>query len=168
VTDINEEVQAPKKRGPKPKRPPERPEIGASRVSYKDRHKLTVANRDDANYVYRIVNSDKDRYKDRIATMLARGYTICKDGEQIGDPNGTDASSIGSSATKSVGNGVKGVLMKIPRKFYEEDKAAKQAEVDRTEEGMVDEELRNSDDVYGEGLKISDSKGTRLEVRRRS
>ena len=67
-----------------------------------------------------------------------------------------------------VGRGTRGVLMKIPRQFYEEDQAAKQAEVDQTENGMVDEELQNADDVYGEGLKVGDKKGTRLEVRRRS
>lgn len=150
------------------KRPPKRKEIGSNRISYKDRNKLTVQGRDDENFVYRIVNHDDSKYADRIATMQSRGYTLCNNGEEIGDPNGTEAGSIGSAASKSVGNGVKGVLMRIPREYYEEDKAAKQADVDRSEEGMIDKELQTASDVYGEGLKIGDSKGTRLEVSRRT
>ena len=172
MTDDNltDQVEQPQKRkpGPKPKRPPERNEIGASRISYKDRHQLKVKGMDVDNFQYRIVNSDDSRYADRIATMQARGYTICNSGEQIGDEHGTAASNIGSAAGRPVGGGTKGILMRIPKEFYTEDKAAKQADVDRTEEGMVDKELQNSDDVYGEGLKLADSKGTRMEVRRRS
>lgn len=147
-------------------KPPEREEIGSGRIPYADRNKLTAMNRD-PNFKYRIVNSDDSRYAGRIADLQKRGYTVCNDDEVLGDEHGTEANQIGSVVGKPVGHGVRGVLMKIPIEFYVEDKAAKQAEVDLTEEGMVDEELRTGDDIYGEGLKIEDAKGTRLEVRRR-
>lgn len=152
------------KRGPG--RPPKRKEIGSNRVSYKDRNKLKVKDLD-PNFNYRIVNHDDNRYAGRIEQLKERGYTVVNSDESLGDEHGVSASQIGSVVGKPVGHGTRGVLMKIPKEFYEEDKAQKAAEVDRTEEGMVDDELRNSENTYGEGLKLSDAQGKRMEVRRR-
>lgn len=133
------------------KRPPKREEIG-SRISYKDRKKLSVTGRDD-NYVYRVVNSDDARYANRVDEMTARGYSVCTE-ESLGDSVGIEGSSVGSAVGKPVGNGVQGVLMRIPKKFYEEDQRQKQAEVDESEKGMLPDELLNSENATGSGLKI--------------
>jgi len=148
----------------KPGRPPKRDGIGSNRISYAERNKLSVQNRDDG-FNYRVVNTDDEKWQGRIENMMARGYTVCHEGEILGDSRGTEASQVGSVIGKPVGNGVRGVLMKIPKEFYEEDQAAKQAEVDHSEMGMVADELRNAEGMYGEGLKVSDNRGTRLETK---
>jgi len=163
-----EPVKAKAKPGPKPKakpsRPPQKKGVEASRVSYKDRRKTTAHDRD-PNFHYRIVNVDNEKYAGRLDQVMEMRYIFANDGETLGDGEGVEASSIGSSVGTHVGHGTKGVLMKIPKEYYLEDKAAKQAEVDQTEMGMVDDELKNSSDMYGEGLKVADSQGTRLEMK---
>lgn len=163
-----------KKPGPKPKaaaaagKAPKRKEIGAgkvaaSRISYKDRNKIAATGRD-PNFHYRVVNVDNEKYAGRIDKMQSIGYTIVNSGEELGDDLGVSSSQLGSSVGTHVGHGTKGVLMKIPLEYYNQDQADKQTEVDHTELGMVADELKNSGDVYGEGLKLSDSQGTRLET----
>ncbi len=165
LEDQNQE--APKKRGPKPKvsRPPQRKEAGApSRVSYKDRRKLSVSGLDTEKFKYRWVNTDEGKYSGRLEQVKKMGYIEATEGE-LSDMQGVEASSIGSNFSRPVGNGTRAVLMKQPIEFYEEDKAEKQAEVDQTERGMIDDELiRNSEGLYGEGLKVSDARGSRLDV----
>lgn len=158
-------AQDPKK---KMGRPPKRKEIGsggieASRLSYKDRNKISAEGRD-PNFHYRIVNSDDAKYAGRIDYMRSIGYTLASDGETVGDDHGTDASQIGSSIGKHVGHGTKGILMKIRKEHYKQDQADKQTEVDHSELGMVSDELKNAPGMYGDGLKVADEKGTRLEV----
>ena len=166
--ESTEAVRVKAKPGPKPKakvgRPPEKAGVQASRVSYKDRRKTTAHDRD-PNFHYRIVNVDDEKYAGRLEKVKEMGYIFANDGESLGDGQGVEASSIGSSVGTHVGHGTRGVLMKIPKEYYLEDKAAKQAEVDQSEMGMVDDELKNSSDMYGEGLKVADSKGTRLEMK---
>ena len=146
-------------------RPPQRKAAGeGSRLSYKDRRKIS-ANNQDPNFVYRVVNSDNERNSGRIDYMRSIGYTLANDGESLGDEHGVEASTVGSQVGKHVGHGTRGVLMKIPKDLYEEDQAAKQAEVDHSEMGMVADELRNAEGMYGEGLKVSDNRGTRLETK---
>lgn len=150
-------------------RPPKRKTIGSnklgSRVNYKERNKLNVEGRD-PNYVYRIVNSDNDKYAGRIEKFQKMGYSVVNDEDvTIGDEHGVKASSIGSNVGTPVGRGVRGVLMRIPKEFYEEDQAMKQAEVDETEKGMVADELRdNANGLYGEGLKVATGGKTRMKV----
>jgi hypothetical protein len=168
-TDLMESNEAPKakaKPGPKPKagRPPQKSGVQASRVSYKDRRKTATNNRD-PNFHYRIFNADDEKYAGRLEQAQQMGYIYANDGETLGDGQGVEASSIGSSIGTHVGHGTRGVLMKIPKEYYQEDQAAKQAEVDQSEMGMVDDELRNASDMYGEGLKVADKKGTRLEMK---
>jgi hypothetical protein len=149
----------------KVKRPPKRKAAGEpSRLSYKDRRKISANDRD-PNFVYRVVNTDENKNAGRIDYMQSIGYKLANDGESLGDEHGVGASTVGSQIGTHVGNGTRGVLMKIPRNLYEEDQAAKQAEVDHTELGMVADELKNAEGMYGEGLKVSDSRGTRLETK---
>jgi hypothetical protein len=144
----------------KPGRPPQTKPIEGSRISYPDRNALKVTGRDNDKYVYRIANSDDGRYSDRVENLKAMGYSVCNNSESLGDSKGTEASSIGSVIGKPVGNGTRGVLMRQLKTNYKEDQRLKQAEVDQTEMGMVDEDLQNANDTYGEGLKVDRKKPT--------
>jgi len=136
--------------------------IEASRVSYKDRNKIATTKRD-PNFIYRVVNSDDSRYAGRVEDLKAIGYTMCTE-EEMGDEVGVEGSSVGSAIGRPVGHGIRGVLMKIPKKFYEEDQSAKQLEVDSTEEGMIPEELLNNKNAVGDGLKV-DRPATNVQLK---
>lgn len=77
----------------------------------------------DPNYEYRFIN-DKDW---NLTDKMERGW------EFVLDPNNemriknvsAEASDIGDRVAKSVGGGVTAYLMRIPKEFYEEDKAEK-------------------------------------------
>ena len=145
-------------------RPPTKKGAGqASRISYKDRDKLSTDGLD-PNFHYHIFNDDNEKYAGRVASAKKIGYTIVNDGKSLGDESGIEPSAVGSATKKHVGFGTHGVLMRIPKQHYEEDKAAKQAEIDRTEEGMVDETLLNASDVTGEGFSSKSTDGTGFSI----
>ena len=161
---MTEEIEV-KKAG----RPPKRKEIGSntmgSRLSYKDRNKLTVQGRDE-NFVYRWVNSDDYKNAGRIEKFLQMGYTFVNEEDvTAAEQEDAKASNLGSHLGRPVGHGTRAVLMKIPKEFYEEDQAEKQAEVDATEKGMVDKELiANADGLYGEGLTVAKNNKPRMKL----
>lgn len=94
------------------------------------RNRLTVKDRD-PNYQYRIVNV-KD---DRVEQFKEQGYEIVEDA-QVGDKRLDAPSSLGSSSEISVGQGMKAVLMRIPKEWYQDDQNAKQAQIDELEATM--------------------------------
>jgi hypothetical protein len=98
---------------------------------------LTVRNRldikvRDPNYVYRVVNV----VDDRVDQLQAQGYEIDPDNNKVGDKRVDAASSLGSVAEISVGQGTKAVIMRQHKDYYAEDQAAKQAEIDEREASM--------------------------------
>ncbi len=122
-----------------PKAPAARPK----RTSTTVRNRLTVANKD-PNFVYRVVN-DRD---DRVEILKEIGYEVCtRDEVAVGDKRVDLGKSIGSAATLALGGGDKGVVMKIPREWYEADQAAKQAQVNGSEQTMKDEARKDGN--YG-------------------
>jgi len=145
------------KNNPKVKRPVKRKAIGESiqrsRISYADRRKMNVTNQD-PNFVYRWVNTDDNYHAGRVDKFEAMGYTRVIDRMSSGDEHGVGASTIGGSNTKHVGQGVKGVLMRQKREYYEADQAEKMLEVDKTEMGLVEDKKLQGSDMYGEGIKI--------------
>ena len=149
----------------RPGKPPEKAGTEGSRISYKDRGKIDVGGRD-PNFHYRVFNTDNEKYSGRLEQAQEMGYILANDDESLGGDAGVESSSIGSSIGRHVGGGTRGVLMKIPKEYYEEDAAAKQAEVDQTELGMVDEELLNDKGLTGEGLRVDRRSGQQsLEVK---
>jgi hypothetical protein len=107
---------------------PRRVPIGQrSRISLRDR---------DPNYHYRLVNVNLDSDPDRVQNLMDIGYEVVpkKAVGKTGDTRVDNASAMGSASEVSVGQGTKAVWMRIDRKYFEEDQAAKQAEVDRTEQ----------------------------------
>jgi hypothetical protein len=102
------------------------------------RNVLTVQGKD-PNYVYRIVNDTGDR----VEQFKAGGYeTVSASEVQIGDRRVNAATPEGSIAQCSVGGGVKGVVMRIPKEWYEEDQLAKQKQVAETEASTRSDALK--------------------------
>jgi hypothetical protein len=106
------------------------------------RNVLTVSGKD-PEYVYRIVND----VGDNVQRFLDAGYEPEKaDAVKVGDKRVNNASAEGTVSQMSVGQGIKGLVMKIRREWYEEDQARKQGHVDNTERAIKDKAL---DGTYG-------------------
>lgn len=104
-------------------------------VSGVGRNILTVVGKD-PNYAYRWVN-DTDQGM-RIEKFKQGGWEVVqKDTEiKVGDRVVDQGSVVGSSVTRYVGQKTTAVLMRIPLEWFEEDQAAKQAELDAIDEAM--------------------------------
>ena len=94
------------------------------------RGRLTVSNKD-PNFVYRIVN-DIDNGA-RVAEMQERGYEVVTHNTKIGEKRVDLPKQEGSPTQISVGGGMKSVLMRIKKEWYDEDRAAKDREIDELE-----------------------------------
>lgn len=105
---------------------------------------LTVQGKD-PGYDYRWVTNKKGR----IARMEEAGYDTVNEDLEVGMGAGKEKDS-GSLNTITVNriHGDKGVLMRIRKEFVEEDKQARAAEIDATEQRLFDEE-NAEDSRYG-------------------
>jgi hypothetical protein len=106
-----------------------------NRVSVAEqRNKLTVYGLDRENFYYRFV-TDKD---DRIARFLRAGYEFVSKEEagEIGDPTVETSQGTDSRASRGVGGGRVGYLMKLPMELWKQDQAAKEADILETERAM--------------------------------
>jgi hypothetical protein len=113
-----------------------------TRVPVSQRNILTVKGKD-PNYEYRVVNDTEDR----IAQFLDGGYELVdKASVDVGDKRVSQGTSVGSKKVFSVGQGIKGHLMRIPRELYEEDQRNKQAFVNLQEASIKEKAL---DGNYG-------------------
>ena len=128
----------PKARGT---RRPKRTPIGQRNV-------LTVSKRD-PKYTYRWVNDEDGR----IPMFEDAGYEAVVDPTvEVGDPRAGDASQLGSTVRKPVGDGKSAVLMRIPNEFYREDQDAKEERLKAKEQALLKE--ANGEGFYGDGVKI--------------
>ena len=113
-----------------------------TRVPVSQRNVLTVKGKDPA-YEYRVVN-DID---DRIAQFLEGGYELVdKATHDVGDKRVSQGTSVGSKKMFSVGQGIKGHLMRIPKELYQEDQNVKQQFVNKQEASIKEKAL---DGNYG-------------------
>ena len=104
------------------------------------RNVLTVSNKD-PNFEYRIVNDTGDR----VEQFKSAGYEIVSASDvKIGDRRITAASAEGSMAQVSVGGGVKGIVMRIPKEWYEEDQKAKQQAIAELEASTQADALKGT------------------------
>ena len=93
------------------------------------RNVLSVRGKE-AGFEYRVVNDDSDR----IEQFKAAGYEVVLARDvTIGDKRVSATSPEGSAASVSVGDGKKGVIMRIRKDWYDEDQAAKQRSIDELE-----------------------------------
>lgn len=99
----------------------------------------------EAGYEYRIVNDEFDR----IDTFKEAGWEVVSNSDvQVGDKRVGQTTTPGSAAQVSVGNGAKGVVMRIKNEWYEEDQAAKRKQVKELEDSTK-ADARNGAD-YGD------------------
>ena len=94
------------------------------------RNRLSVENRD-PSYHYRIVNDVDGRVQD----LLDQDYEIVLDAK-VGDKRVDEISSLGSAKQISVGNGIKAVVMKKRKDWFQDDQDLKQKEIDDLEASM--------------------------------
>lgn len=97
------------------------------------RNRLTVKDKD-PNYHYRIVNTTDGQGFDRLADFKAAGYEVVDN--SVGDKRVDTNSGVGKNPEFSVGNGVKAVVMRIPKEYYDEDQEAKMGHIKAQEETM--------------------------------
>lgn len=94
---------------------------------------MTVKGKDDG-FVYRWVNQDDSG---RIQMFEDGGYMKVDGGDiEVGQADVSQASTLGKTVTKNVGQGTTAVLMKIKQEWYDEDQAAKASEVDSKVESL--------------------------------
>lgn len=111
------------------------------------RNILTVRGKEDG-YEYRIVNDTEDR----VAQFIERDYEVVTNNEiEVGDKRVSKASSEGTVKQMSVGNGRKGIVMRIRKDWYDEDQKAKQEHVAETERSATKEASKGT---YGK-LEVS-------------
>ena len=127
----------------KTKKPESRPE----RKPIASQNRLVFKGQDKTKYQYRVVND----VPGRVERFKEAGYEIA--------PEGLDQHRIegGKTVDKSisVGGGMSAVLMRQPLEFYEEDKAAKHAKIDKQMEAIEKDVPRNSTDSNGNYGSIS-------------
>ena len=88
---------------------------------------------DRANFEYRFVND----IGARISNFKQAGYEFVEDPDlQVGDSRVNDSSDIGSAKVVTSNDGTKSYLMRIKKEWYNEDQAAKMAQIDELETQM--------------------------------
>jgi hypothetical protein len=104
------------------------------------RQVLSLRNKD-PNFEYRFVNDEGDR----VQRFIDAGWEMvdAKD-VVIGDKRINTTAPEGTKAMASVGQGLKSYVLRIKKEWYEEDQAAKQAEVNRIEEATRKEALNGT------------------------
>lgn len=103
---------------------------------------LTVKGKD-PDFEYRWVNDERGR----VQRMIEAGYDVVLDEHLIGDGTAKDAGSA-NTITVDRKHGVKGVLMRIPKDWAEEDKRARASQIAESEAELFKDE-READGRYG-------------------
>lgn len=106
------------------------------------RQRMGVRNTD-PNFEYRFV-TDKDG---RVDQFKDAGWDLATGSEEVGVSRLSVPTTEGSSKSIHVGNGDKGVLMKIRKDWYQEDQAAKQAFIQEKTQAILGD---RSDGKYGD------------------
>ena len=104
-----------------------------TRVPLMNRGPQTISGIKDPDFVYRFVNDTGSR----LHTMQRAGFEFVADDEMVvGSSRVSDASDLGSRKSVISNDGTTSYLMRVKREFYEEDQAAKQAQIDEQEGAM--------------------------------
>lgn len=93
------------------------------------RNKLSVRDQD-PNFHYRVVNV----VDGRVELLQEQGYEIVS--TQVGDTRVDNPSGLGSASQIPVGNGIKAVVMRQRKDWYQEDQKSKQTQIDELEASM--------------------------------
>ena len=126
------------------------------------RARLAVADRD-PNYEYRWMKGSADR----LAAAENGGYEYVESPVKVGEGAKDGNTDMGSRVSQVVGHNTDGsprrdYLMRIPKEFYREDQAAKQAEIDKVDAAIKrgDAHKHGDDNRYvpKEGIRIRTAK----------
>jgi len=116
----------------------------------RQRHILTWTNRDPA-FVYRFFNDTGDR----IEQAKAAGYEFVEKGSgESAEKRVATASSVDSREYRSVGNGIKAFLMRIPKEWYDEDQEAQLVNVRQQLKDLGHDSATRITNSYG-NIKLS-------------
>lgn len=110
-----------------PAKRPVRPSTGV-------RNRLSLGNQD-PNYVYRVVAVDNDSRLGRIEEMKAMGYDVVP-GVDLGDNRADIGKGIGKTGIVSLGRGVTGVTMRIPKEWYNDFQKEKASAIQSSAEAL--------------------------------
>lgn len=103
---------------------------------------LTLSDTDD-NYVYRVFND----VGTRVAQHKQYGWEVCtEDDVTIGTRNAVQPGKA-AQVTVDSRDGTQGIVMRIPKDWYDEDQVAKQEVIDKTEKQILGE--NEKDGNYG-------------------
>lgn len=104
--------------------------------------KLNIRGKRDPEFAYRIVNDTAEGA--RIAQFLENDWEMVIDDRiRVGDQTVNTPTKEGSPHKISVGLGTQAYLMRKKKEWHEQDRAAKQAEIDKREASQ------KPDDTYG-------------------
>ena len=121
-------------------------DIRKERIPFGTPEQRWAARKEDG-FHYRVFNDNWKKEPDRVRRAMAAGYEMVDD-----DKSGMNV------GTNDDGSEIKGVLMRIPMEWYEEDRGKKARELDKIDEqihgGKFDKNLTNT---YG-GVEISVTK----------
>lgn len=101
------------------------------RKSLKQTGKLVFEER--KGYQRRVFNDHDSRVEDAVAN----GWEVVRIPVDGSEKQAGDASQLGSVVRKPVGGGINGVLMEIPKEWYEQDKAEKERSRLAREEALL-------------------------------
>ena len=98
-----------------------------------------------AGYVRRVVNSVDGRVQD----FEADGWEVVRKPAEAGELQAGESTQLGSVVRKPVGGGIEGVLMEIPKEWYEEDQHQKELMRQSKESSLLSEapELSGRDEI---------------------
>ena len=97
---------------------------------------LAISGDKDPNYHYRVVNDTGSR----IHNFKQAGYEMVTDPDLVvGDGRVFDASDLGSAKRVISNDGTTSYLMRIKKEYYDEDQAAKLAQINEIEDTMKKE-----------------------------
>jgi hypothetical protein len=110
---------------------------------------LNITGEKDPNFHYRFIND----VGSRVYNYQQAGYEIVTDGDlTVGDSRVSDASDLGSPRRVVGDQGTTSVLMRIPKEYFDEDQAKKNAALDEQDQAMKQQATKDLD--YGK-LQIS-------------
>lgn len=117
----------------------------ARRIPINGEHNILTVEGLDPNYEYRWVNDEPGR----IDRFKLAGYETVEHDVTVGDATADTSSQVGKVVTRPVGSGFTGYLMRIPKEYYEEDKAAFHRDIDEQEAAILADINSGTDGKYG-------------------
>lgn len=98
---------------------------------------LRVKNKE-PGYFYRVFNANTPADAARIEEYKELGYEVVQHPLDLVDRTANTVSTLGATANVHTGGGTKGLVMRIPQDYYDEDQKAKQRAIWEQERAAMD------------------------------